>query len=368
MSTSWWVGLTSSFLASGVEVVESATVVLAVGVTRGWRSAWLGVGAAALCLAAMVFVLGPTLDRLIPLGALRVVIGTLLLIFGLQWLRTAMMRYTGLKERHDENRVYAQEISTLRAGTAPTPGTDWTAFAVAFKGVLLEGLEVVFIVITFGLTAGDATPALLGAIGAAVTVVAIAIVIQEPLSRVPENTLKFLVGLMLTAFGTLWAGEGVGLQWPGEDVAILGLIMFYTVAAGLVIMFWRSRSASGGARTVQHEVSQSVPSILVRLHCRGCVGSGNRRGHEPPGDLRHHALGRSAPATIRVGRPAADHRGVAWLQHLAGAGPSLRRVLVGDPGPGRRLLMRTEVPAPKKRFCGAASVRMVSFSRYCLSG
>jgi Ca2+/H+ antiporter, TMEM165/GDT1 family len=117
---------------------------------------------------------------------------------------------------------------------------------VAFKGVLLEGLEVVFIVITFGLTAGDVTPALFGAIGAAVAVLAIAIVIQQPLSRVPENTLKFGVGVMLTAFGTFWAGEGVGLQWPGEDLAILGLMVFYTVAAGLVILFWRSRSESGG--------------------------------------------------------------------------------------------------------------------------
>jgi uncharacterized membrane protein len=246
MSTSWWIGLTSSFLASGVEVVEAATIVLAVGVTRGWRSAWLGVGAAALCLAAMVFVLGPTLDRLIPLGALRVVIGTLLLIFGLQWLRKAMMRYTGLKERHDENEVYAREVSSLRAGPAPMPGMDWTAFTVAFKGVLLEGLEVVFIVITFGLTAGDVTPALFGAIGAAIAVVAVAIVVHQPLSRVPENTLKFVVGCMLTAFGTFWAGEGVGLQWPGEDLAILGLMVFYTLVAGLVIMLVRDRSAFGG--------------------------------------------------------------------------------------------------------------------------
>jgi uncharacterized membrane protein len=246
MSTSWWIGLTSSFLASGVEVVEAVTIVLAVGVTRGWRSAWLGVGAASLCLAAMVLVLGPTLDRLIPLGALRVVIGTLLLIFGLQWLRKAMMRYTGLKERHDEHAVYAREISALRAGPAATPGMDWTAFTVAFKGVLLEGLEVVFIVVTFGLTAGDVTPALIGAIGAAMAVVAVAIVVHQPLSRVPENTLKFVVGLMLTAFGTFWAGEGVGLRWPGEDLAILGLVGFYALVAGLVIMLVREGSASGG--------------------------------------------------------------------------------------------------------------------------
>jgi uncharacterized membrane protein len=246
VSTTWWIGLTSSFLASAVEVVEAATIVLAVGVTRGWRSTWLGVGAAAACLAAMVLVLGPTLDRLIPLGALRVVIGTLLLIFGLQWLRKAMMRYAGLQERHDEDAVYAHELTTLGPGAAPLPGLDWTAFTVAFKGVLLEGLEVVFIVITFGLTAGDVAPALFGAIGAAIVVVALAIVVQQPLSRVPENTLKFVVGLMLTAFGTFWAGEGVGLQWPGDDLAILGLMGFYALVAGLVIRIVRGRPAAGG--------------------------------------------------------------------------------------------------------------------------
>jgi uncharacterized membrane protein len=246
MNTTWWIGFLSSFLASGVEMVEATTIVLAVGVTRGWRSTWLGVGGAALCLAAMVFVLGPTLDRLIPLGALRVVIGTLLLIFGLQWLRKAIIRYAGLKERHDESQVYAREVSTLQVGATPTTGMDWTAFTVAFKGVLLEGLEVVFIIITFGLTAGHVTPALLGAVGAAVVVMAIAIVIKRPLSQVPENTLKFGVGLMLTAFGTFWAGEGVGLEWPGDDLAILGLLAFYTIAALVVIMLWRSRSASAG--------------------------------------------------------------------------------------------------------------------------
>jgi uncharacterized membrane protein len=167
--------------------------------------------------------LGPTLDRLIPLGALRVVFGTLLLIFGLQWLRKAMMRYTGFKERHDENEVYAREVSSLRAGPAPTPGMDWTAFTVAFKGVLLEGLEVVFIVITFGLTAGDVTPALFGAIGAAIAVVAVAIVVHQPWSRVPENTLKFVVGLMCSlrlgrfGRGKAWAFSGPVKTSPSWD-------------------------------------------------------------------------------------------------------------------------------------------------------
>ncbi len=250
MSTQWWIGLISSFLASGVEVVEAVTIVLAVGVTRGWRSAWIGVVTAAVALAALVAILGPALQTFIPLDVLRVVIGTLLLIFGLQWLRKAIMRYTGLKGLHDEAAIYEREIAELSAspgsaGSGNKQGMDWTAFTVAFKGVLLEGLEVVFIVITFGLTAGDITPALLGSILAAVLVTGIAVAVHKPLSRVPENSLKFVVGIMLTGFGTFWAGEGVGLQWPGADLAILGLIAFYAVTAILLTVALRQRLASG---------------------------------------------------------------------------------------------------------------------------
>lgn len=244
---SWWIGFLSSFLASAVEVVEAVTLVLAAGVTRGWRSTWIGVATATVTLAAIVAVLGPALRTFVPLDALRVVIGTLLLIFGLQWLRKAIMRYTGMKELHDEARIYNAEVAQLR--TAPevvtSAGMDWTAFTVAFKGVLLEGLEVVFIVITFGLTAGDVTPAILGALLAALIVIAVAFVVHEPLSRVPENTLKFVVGIMLTAFGTFWAGEGVGLEWPGADLAILALLVFYALAAGAIIALVRQRTSPG---------------------------------------------------------------------------------------------------------------------------
>ncbi len=250
ISTQWWIGLVSSFLASGVEVVEAVTIVLAAGVTRGWRSTWFGVLAAAVMLAALVAALGPALQTLIPLDALRIVIGTLLLIFGLQWLRKAIMRYTGLKELHDEEKIYNREVAQLSAEPgahgAAAAGMDWTAFTVAFKGVLLEGLEVVFIVITFGITAGDVTPALFGAVGAAVLVTGVAVLVHKPLSRVPENSLKFVVGIMLTAFGTFWAGEGVGLHWPGEDLAILGLLAFYALTAVLVIALLRRRLPSGG--------------------------------------------------------------------------------------------------------------------------
>jgi uncharacterized membrane protein len=241
-----WIGFLSSFLASAVEVVEAVTLVLAAGVTRGWRSTWIGVVCAALALAVLVVVFGPALQGLIPLDVLRIVIGTLLLIFGLQWLRKAIMRYTGLKELHDESRIYQREVAELQAAPGVQAGIDWTAFTVAFKGVLLEGLEVIFIVITFGLSAGDLTPPLLGAIAAAVVVVAVAVVIHEPLSRVPENTLKFVVGIMLAAFGTFWAGEGIGLEWPGADLAILGLLVFYAVVAGLIIMALRGQAPARG--------------------------------------------------------------------------------------------------------------------------
>ncbi len=244
----WWFGFVSAFLASGVEVVEAVTIVLAVGVTRGWRSAWIGVVSAAVVLAVLVALLGPALQYLIPLDALRIVVGTLLLIFGLQWLRKAIMRYTGLKELHDEERIYEREVTQLKSepvAQAGAQGIDWTAFTVSFKGVLLEGLEVIFIVLTFSLSAGDFTPAVLGAVAAAVVVIGLAAAVHAPLTRVPENTLKFVVGIMLCGFGTFWSGEGVGLQWPGEDLAILGLIAFYAVVGGIIIYLLRQRSAAG---------------------------------------------------------------------------------------------------------------------------
>jgi uncharacterized membrane protein len=244
----WWLGFISTFLASAVEVVEAVTIVLAAGVTRGWRSTWIGVISAFLVLTVLVVLLGPALLTLIPIDALRILIGTLLLIFGLQWLRKSIMRYTGLKELHDEEKIYEREVRELSSAPvaqANAQGMDWTAFTVSFKGVLLEGLEVIFIVITFGLSTGDFTPVVLGAMAAAVLVVGVAVVIHAPLSRVPENTLKFVVGLMLTGFGTFWAGEGIGLQWPGEDLAILGLIAFYAIMSGIFIYLLRQRSEAG---------------------------------------------------------------------------------------------------------------------------
>jgi uncharacterized membrane protein len=252
---SWWIGFISSFLASSVEVVEAVTIVLAAGITRGWRSTWIGIISAALVLGALVALVGPGLQADIPLPVLRVVIGTLLLIFGLQWLRKAIMRYTGLKALHDEAAIFQREVTELSAvpGVGVQAGMDWTAFTVSFKGVLLEGLEVVFIVITFALSARDLTPPLLGAVVAAVMVTAVALVVHKPLSRIPENTLKFVVGIMLTSFGTFWAGEGVGLNWPGEDLALLGLIAFYALTTVGLIALLRARIGSTGTGKVVSE-------------------------------------------------------------------------------------------------------------------
>ena len=196
------------------------------GVTRGWRSTLVGAGAATLALAAIVAALGPALT-VIPIEALRLVVGALLLVFGLQWLRKAILRASGWRAARDENAVFARE----RAEAANAPhiehaGLDWYAFTISFKGVLLEGLEVAFIVLTFGSTQGSIPLAALGAGAAVALVVATGIVVREPLSRVPENTLAFAVGVMLTTFGIFWGAEGAGVDWPGGDASLPGVLAF----------------------------------------------------------------------------------------------------------------------------------------------
>ena len=227
MEMSLWFVVAASFLASAVEMVEALTIVLAAGVTRGWRSSLVGVGAALLVLAALVVVLGPALDR-IPIDTLRLVVGGLLLVFGIQWWRKALLRYSGLKALHDEEATFAQEReAALQYGRETRAGLDWYAFTLCFKGVLLEGLEVAFIVVTFGATSRAFGPAALGALAALVLVLLAGLTLHRPLSQVPENTLKFAVGIMLSAFGTFWAAEGAGAHWPGSDAAILGLVAVY---------------------------------------------------------------------------------------------------------------------------------------------
>jgi uncharacterized membrane protein len=218
------VGLAASvFLACAVEAVEALTIVLAVGVTRGWRSTVLGVAGAIAALAALTAVLGPALTAL-PLDPLRVAVGGLLLIFGLQWLRKAILRTARVRALHDEREAYERELRAARGAGAAGGGLDPYAFTIAFKGVLLEGLEVVFIVLTFGANQHRIGLAAVAAALAVALVVAAGVAVHAPLARVPENAMKFAVGVMLTAFGTFWGAEGAGARWPGGEVALLVII------------------------------------------------------------------------------------------------------------------------------------------------
>jgi uncharacterized membrane protein len=235
------VGLAVSvFLACAVEAVEALTIVLAVGVTRSWRSALTGVGVATLALAVIVAALGPALTAL-PINVLRVVVGGLLLVFGLQWLRKAVLRYTGLKALHDEDKAFAAETDAARAAGRPDAGFDGYSFTIAFKGVLLEGLEVAFIVLTFGASQHNVGLAAAAAAVAIVVVVLAGVLVRAPLARVPENTLKFFVGVMLTSFGIFWGTEGAGATWPGGDAALLVIIPGVALAA-LGMVRWLRRA------------------------------------------------------------------------------------------------------------------------------
>jgi uncharacterized membrane protein len=220
----------SVFLACTVEAVEALTIVLAVGSTRSWSSAMSGVGAAALALAVIVAALGPAITSL-PIDLLRVLIGGLLLIFGLQWLRKAILRSAGLKAKHDETLIYEVQAAAARAAGATHDGFDGYAFTIAFKGVLLEGLEVAFIVLTFGANQHRVALAAAAAGLAVLVVVAAGAAARVPLAKVPENTMKFAVGVMLSSFGMFWGAEGAGASWPGGDAALLAIIPSVLVVA-----------------------------------------------------------------------------------------------------------------------------------------
>ena len=219
------------FLASAVEMVEALTIVVAVGVTRGWRSALEGTVTAVVVLAALVAAAGPALVHFVPLGTLRVVIGGLLLVFGLQWLQKAVLRTAGLKAKHDEDAIFQSQVAELSAQPVPGNRRDTTAFTVAFKGVFLEGLEVVVIVLTLGATEHRLGLASLAALAAVVVVGSIGALVARQLSGVPENALKATVGVMLVSYGTFWTGEGIGVHWPGSDLTILVLVAVYGVVA-----------------------------------------------------------------------------------------------------------------------------------------
>jgi uncharacterized membrane protein len=234
----------SAFLASAVEMVEAMTIVLAIGLTRGWRASLTGAAAATAALAVIVAALGPALT-LVPINDLRLVVGVLLLIFGLQWLRKAILRAAGVIPLHDEEEIFAREAAEARGVAGEQRlGLDWYGFTVSFKSVLLEGLEVAFIVITFGSAQGSIP---LAAVGAGVAIVLVGVVgafARRPLSRVPENSLKFAVGAMLTTFGIFWSSEGAGASFPGEDAAlpfILGFVL--VISFGLIGLLRRRRLA-----------------------------------------------------------------------------------------------------------------------------
>ena len=244
-----WVVFASAFAASFVECVEAFTIVLVVGVTINWRSALVGTLAALLILAALVAIFGVALVQWVPLDVLRLVVGAILILFGLKWLKKAILRYAGLKALHDEEAIYEHEQAEIRAqgGQAPAQLNRFGVILV-LKSVLLEGLEVAFIVITFGISAAQTeaaksaglTSAVLGALAAVLAVIVIGALAHAPLRHVPENTLKFVVGLMLATFGTFWAGEGVGIAWWGTDWAILGLGAAYLGLAWCLIIWLRS--------------------------------------------------------------------------------------------------------------------------------
>src|SRR5689334_13438977 len=225
------------FLACMVEAVEATTIVVAVGATRNWRSALMGTVAAVIVLAAIVAIAGPAI-MLLPIAILRVLVGGLLLIFGLQWLRKAVLRASGLKALHDEDAIYRREVAAANsASTKSRAGiSDWYAFTLSFKGVLLEGLEVVFIVLTFATNQGNLPVAVIASAVAILVVVLMGVIVRGPLARVPENTLKFVVGVMLTSFGIFWGAEGVGASWPGEDAALL--IIAPAVAVYCLLLTW----------------------------------------------------------------------------------------------------------------------------------
>lgn len=225
--------ITAAFLASLVEVVEAFTIVLAVGLTRGWRPAFTGSALALALLVLIVVIFGPLL-ALIPIAALQFTVGTLLIMFGLRWLRKAILRAAGWIPLHDEAVAFAHETNILQAQEAERRA-DFMAGLAAFKAVLLEGIEVVFIIIAVGTAHGQTFWAGIGALAAVILVLIIGMVLHRPLVQVPENTLKFVVGLMLSSFGVFWTGEGLGAAWPGEDLALIWMFgVFLIFALGAV--------------------------------------------------------------------------------------------------------------------------------------
>lgn len=251
----------SVFLASSVEAVEATTIVLASGIARDWKSSLTGAGAALVSLAVMIVALGPAISR-IPLDWLRLVVGAVLLWYGLVWLRKAVLRASGYKALHDEAAIYQREVAAASALQAERRWVveDWAAFRLSFNGVLLEGLEIVIIVLTFGANAHHTGIAGIAA-GAAAVVVAIAgVAVRAPLTRVPENSLKFVVGVMLTSFGLFWTAEGARLHWPGDDKALLVVVPSVLVLSLVTVAALRYKRARSSSDVAVSSIARSSPS------------------------------------------------------------------------------------------------------------
>jgi Ca2+/H+ antiporter, TMEM165/GDT1 family len=268
--------IVAAFLASLVEFVEALTVVLAVGIVRGWLPALTGACVACGVLAALIVGLGPMLQA-IPLYIVQLVVGVLLLMFGMRWLRKAILRSAGIIPLHDEEAVFASETRSLKqSGLITVSGWDAAAITASFKIVMLEGIEVVFIVVAIGATSGSLVPPAVGAGIALVAVVLLGVILHRPLAVIPENALKFAVGVLLCAFGTFWTGEGIGIAWPGEDWSILALITGFLVAAG-------------GRRA--HLTRQASHPCTSRVGARHAPFDGNLSGVRQAVRRRRHACG-----------------------------------------------------------------------------
>ncbi len=268
-----WAVLTAAFLASAVEFVEAFTIVLVVGVTINWRSALAGAFAAAVTLALIVATLGVALVRYVPIDILRLAVGIILILFGLKWLKKAILRYSGLKALHDEEAIFEETRAELRArGENIAPRFEPFGVALSYKAVLLEGLEVAFIVITFGSSSATSTcnntcgigSAAIGAAIAGILVILAGAIIKAPLTKIPENTLKFIVGIMLTSFGTFWGGEGFGITWPFADAFIPVLIVIYLLASFILVMVLRQSKQRrvAEANVVQSAVTTPEQEVL----------------------------------------------------------------------------------------------------------
>ncbi len=261
----------AAFGASLVEFVEALTIVLAVGIVRGWRSALVGAGAALAVLVVLVAVLGPALMR-IPLHLVQLVVGTLLLLFGLRWLRKAVLRSAGVLAKHDEAETFRKETEALRQqNTGASRSFDPIAFVAVFKSVVLEGVEVVFIVVAIGSRGGLLGAGAAGAVLALLLVVVLGLSLHRPLTAIPENALKFGVGVMLSAFGTFWVGEGIGIEWPGADWALLGLITVFFACAAALVPLCRSlaRKVLNTNQKAAVDGGECAPGVLRPVSVRG---------------------------------------------------------------------------------------------------